>query len=67
MDSTQQNRFRNATLALKAIIHGLEFDHVAFRYDADAHPQVQPYMGPRLQARQSRASHQPYWRDTDWL
>ena len=67
MDLTQQNRTRNATLALRAIIHGLELDQVAFRYDAEARPEARAFMDPGLQVHAHRASHQPYWRDTDWL
>ena len=31
------NRRKNAWLAINAIIRGLEFDEIAFRYDESAH------------------------------
>jgi hypothetical protein len=34
------DRRKNASLAIKAILRGLEFDQLAFRYDETARPDI---------------------------
>ena len=52
MDSARR---KNASLAINAILRGLEFDQLAFRYDETARPDI----GRLAEDRHQRSPRQP--------